>query len=158
MPSALHGIVVIELSAGIAGAMAGMLLADNGADVIMLDLPDPLDDTYPWSPTVWDRGKRSVVADPDDPGDRERVHALIAGADVVIGSDVDGVATGWGLTDDTLARVAPRLISCCISGYGRGNRHAGRPAIDALVAARMGLMADQRGFYGGAPAHVRRRA
>ena len=62
MTGVLDGITVLQLPSGIAGAMAGMLLADNGADVIAVEGGDhgPI-----WCRTVWDRGKRSIVADDD---------------------------------------------------------------------------------------------
>jgi crotonobetainyl-CoA:carnitine CoA-transferase CaiB-like acyl-CoA transferase len=147
MTGVLSGVSVLQLPSGIAGAMAGMLLADNGADVLLAE-PDDGDmnagDGGANSPiscrTVWDRGKRSVVA-----GDEE-VRRLAEAVDVVIEP---------GRVDyDSLAAVHPGVIVCSITGYGRGNRHAGRPAIDALVAARMGLHWDQRGVVGGQPVRI----
>ena len=139
MTGVLDGITVLQLPSGIAGAMAGMLLADNGADVITVEGGDhgPI-----WCRTVWDRGKRSIVADDD------QVRALADGVDVVIESQ--------GLDHATLAATNPRLILCSITGYGRGNRHAGRPNVDALVAARMGMHWDQRGVVDGQPVRIAR--
>jgi crotonobetainyl-CoA:carnitine CoA-transferase CaiB-like acyl-CoA transferase len=119
--------------------MAGMLLADNGADVIAVEGGDhgPI-----WCRTVWDRGKRSIIVDDD------QVRALADGVDVVIESQ--------GLDHATLAATNPRLILCSITGYGRDNRHAGRPYVDALVAARMGMHWDQRGVVDGQPVRIAR--
>jgi crotonobetainyl-CoA:carnitine CoA-transferase CaiB-like acyl-CoA transferase len=135
----LDGVTVLQLPSGIAGAMAGMLLADNGADVITVEGGDhgPI-----WCRTVWDRGKRSIVVNDD------QVRALADGVDVVIESQ--------GLDHASLAATNPRLILCSITGYGRGNRHAGRPYVDALVAARMGMHWDQRGVVDGQPVRIAR--
>jgi crotonobetainyl-CoA:carnitine CoA-transferase CaiB-like acyl-CoA transferase len=137
MTGVLDGIAVLEMPAGVAGAMAGMLLADNGADVIKVEgvHRGPI-----WCPTVWDRGKRSVVVDESD------VRRLAAGVDVVID---DG-----RLDHAELASANPGLILCSITAYGRGTRHSGRPNVDALVAARMGLHWDQRGFVDGQPVRI----
>ena len=69
---------------------------------------------------------------------------------------VDVVIESQGLDYATLAATNPGLILCSITGYGRGNRHAGRPNVDALVAARMGMHWDQRGFVDGQPVHIAR--
>ncbi len=141
MTGVLDGVTVLQLPSGIAGAMAGMLLADNGADVIAVEggEPEPI-----WCRTVWDRGKRSVIADDDD------VRALAERVDVVIERQ--------GLDHDRLAAANPGLILCSITGYGSGNRHSDRPCVDALVAARMGLHWDQRGFVDGQPVRIARAA
>src|SRR3546814_13669521 len=54
----------------------------------------------------------------------------------------------------TLSALNPRLIVCSITGYGRNNAHSDRPAIDALVQARTGLMFEQRGWAEGALNHM----
>src|SRR3546814_7245894 len=54
----------------------------------------------------------------------------------------------------TLSALNPRLIVCSITGYGRNNAHSDRPAIDALVQARTGLMFGQRGWAEGALSHM----
>ena len=63
----LAGIKVIDLTRGIPGAIATMLLADYGADV--LKLQNPLGDLLESSPAyrVWNRGKKSVALDLDLP-------------------------------------------------------------------------------------------
>ena len=137
MTGVLDGITALELPSGIAGAMTGMLLADNGADVVKVEGGDP----GPIScPTVWDRGKRSVVVD------AAKASVLAGGVDIVIEAQ--------GLDYDDLSASNPGLILCSITGYGRGNRHSHRPNVDALVAARMGLHWDQRGVVDGQPVHI----
>ncbi len=87
---------------------------------------------------------------PDDRGtaDRETFLVLARHADVLIESFAPGVTTRLGIDHATLAALNPRLVYCSITGYGRDNRHAGRPAWDALVAARTGLHWEQRGWPG----------
>ena len=65
-----------------------------------------------------------------------------------------GVTTRLGIDYDSLAGVNPRLVYCSITGYGADGAHAGRPAIDALVAARTGHQWEARGVVGGTIARL----
>src|SRR6478735_9190233 len=97
MTGVLDGLTVLDLTAGIAGPVAGMLLADHGAQVTKIEPPGG-DPTRAWSGAqVWHRGKRSAVLDPDDAADRERLLALAAHADVLIENFAPGAAAALGL-------------------------------------------------------------
>jgi crotonobetainyl-CoA:carnitine CoA-transferase CaiB-like acyl-CoA transferase len=145
MAGPLDGLKVLDLSWGIAGPMASMLLSDQGAQVTKIERPGggPFDDYA--GTRVWSRGKRSAVLDLTDPDDRATFLALVAGADVVLESFSPGVTARLGIDYDTLASHNPRLVYCSITGYGRGNPHEHRPAYEALVAARTGSQFAQRG-------------
>jgi crotonobetainyl-CoA:carnitine CoA-transferase CaiB-like acyl-CoA transferase len=92
MTGVLDGVTVLDLSTGIAGPVASMLLADHGAQVTKIEPPGG-DPTRSFSGAqVWHRGKRSAVFDPHDSADRERVAALAAHADVLIESFAPGTA------------------------------------------------------------------
>ena len=149
MTSVLEGITVLDLSHGVAGPIATMLLADNGAAVTRVESPEP-DPFASWPGSrVWARGKRSAVFDLGQADERERLLALASRADVVVESYRPGVTTRLGIDYAALSARNPRLIYCSITGYGRGNRHSDRPAYDALVAARLGLQREQRSWPGG---------
>ncbi|HEY3979955.1 MAG TPA: CoA transferase [Streptosporangiaceae bacterium] len=95
MTTALDGIRVVDLTAGLAGPVAGMLLADLGADVIKIYPPGggPAPDAP--GRHMWDRGKRSAVADPADPADLAVLSDLIGLADIVLmGADASGGLVG----------------------------------------------------------------
>ena len=145
----LDGLKVIDLSWGISGPVAGMLLADHGASVTRIEAPEggPLPDVsgYP----VWNRGKRSAILDLKDAGDASRLIALASEADVLIESFRPGTADRLGLGYDALARLNPGLIYCDITGYGRDDPDRDRPGIDGLVAARTGHQFEVRGRVGG---------
>jgi crotonobetainyl-CoA:carnitine CoA-transferase CaiB-like acyl-CoA transferase len=94
MTTALDGIRVVDLTAGLAGPVAGMLLADLGADVIKIYPPGGPSADVPGR-HMWDRGKRSAVADPADPADLAAVSDLIGRADIVLmGADASGGLVG----------------------------------------------------------------
>src|SRR5919201_4731374 len=96
----LDGIRVVELSTGIAGPVAGMLLGDYGAEVVKVEPPsgDPARALAGFA--VWNRNKQSVGVDPRSPGGRRRLAALLADADLCIYADaasIDGAVTNPGL-------------------------------------------------------------
>ena len=150
MAGVLDGVRVLDLSWGIAGPMATMMLADHGAEVTRIEPPkgDPFCDQVGYR--GWQRGKRSAVLDLKDAGDYELFRRLASRADVLVESFSPGTAERLGIDYATLAAFNPRLIHCSITGYGRNNRHSHRPGYDALVAARTGLHWEQRGWSGGA--------
>ena len=154
MDGVLDGLEVLDLSWGIAGPMATMMLADNGARVTRIERPagDPFEAQTGY--TVWHRGKRRAALDLTDPADRDAFLALARQADVVVESFSPGVTERLGVDHATLAEANPRLVTCSITGYGRGNRHADRPGYDALVAARTGLLFDQTGRKGAAMEYI----
>ena len=149
MRGVLDGVRVLDLSWGVAGPIAGMLLADQGADVVKIEPPggDPFRALSGYR--VWQRGKRSVVLDLASAAGREDFVRLADDADVVLESYAPGTTARLGIDFDTLHARNPRLVYCSITGYGRGTRDGDRPAYDALVAARTGLQWEQRGWVGG---------
>src|SRR5437879_10550872 len=143
----LDDVVVLDLSWGIAGPMAGMVLADQGAQVTRIEPPagDPFES---FSGTlVWRRGKARRTLDLQTAEGREQFLTMVDGADVVLESFGPGVAASLGVDHASLLARNPRLIHCTIDGYG-DTKHAGRPAYDALVAARTGQLFEGRGVEG----------
>jgi crotonobetainyl-CoA:carnitine CoA-transferase CaiB-like acyl-CoA transferase len=140
----LAGLTVVDASAGPAGAMTSMLLADSGADVLRIETgAAPEVDRVAYR--VWHRGKRSVRLDPGSADHRAALRRLASAADVLIESFPAALAAELGLDAQSLSTLNPRLVSCSIGGYGPDDS---RPAYDALVAARTGLQWEQRGVPG----------
>jgi crotonobetainyl-CoA:carnitine CoA-transferase CaiB-like acyl-CoA transferase len=154
MTGVLDGLVVLDLSQGIAGPITAMLLADHGAQVTKIEPPGG-DPTRALSGArVWHRGKRSAFLDLDDADHRDLVIALVSVADVVLESFRPGEAARFGLDHASLHERNPRLVHCTITGYGDHKQHSDRPAIDALVAARTGHQWESRGVAGGTIARL----
>ena len=147
-PSALSGITVIDLSDGLAAALASMFLADNGARVIRVVSDDSEVTRKPDIFAIYDRGKEVARLDPDSRS--ERVREMCRRADVLI-DDRSPTREYPGL--DTLTDRDPHLVHCSITGYGSEGPLRDEPADHDLVAARMGILASQPSYRGG-PIHV----
>jgi crotonobetainyl-CoA:carnitine CoA-transferase CaiB-like acyl-CoA transferase len=152
----LDGLRVVEFSRLIAAPFCGLTLADLGADVVKVEPPGG-DDTRTFPPVGDDgdsayfaalnRGKRSVVLDLDDGGDREKAHLLVERADVVV-ENIGAERIGVDHADAAAAN--PRLIWLSVTGLGAGR---GGRALDPSLQASMGLMA-LTGEPGGPPLRV----
>ena len=155
MPAPLTGLRVVELARILAGPWIGQTLADLGATVIKVESPEG-DDTRKWGPP-WvegadgeridaayfhccNRGKRSVVADFNEPRDLDMVRRLIADADVVIENFKTGGLSKYGLDYPTLAAEHPRLVYCSVTGFGQTGPYAERAGYDAMIQGMGGIM------------------
>ncbi|MDA0769895.1 MAG: CoA transferase [Chloroflexi bacterium] len=151
MASALQDITVLDLTQGKAGAMASMLLRDNGARVIRLEQPDAENDRSAPAYAIWDRAKESVVLDVRQ--DRAAMLKLVGMADVLI-EDFAPSSEYQRLVDYTELRgLNPRLVHCSITAYGMLGDLKDEPPHDDLVMAQMGIQSSQPGFREG-PVHV----
>ncbi len=150
MGGVLDNLRVLDLSWGIAGPMTTMLLADHGADVTRIEPPggDPFRSQPGYR--VWNRGKRSAVLDLKQKADLDAFLALASQADILVETFSPGTTKRLGIDYETLHALNPRLIYCSITAYGRDNEHSNRPGYDALVAARLGVQWEHRGWPGGA--------
>src|SRR5882757_5386951 len=97
MTGLLSGLKILDLTTGIAGPIATMMLADRGADVTRIEPLDP--DPFPAldGNRVWHRGKRSATFDLTSSEDRRLFLALAEHADVVIESFAPGRAAELGI-------------------------------------------------------------
>lgn len=143
MASALDGIRIIELAQGIAGPYTGMLLAEQGAEVIKIEPPQG--DKARGTPGfhVWNRSKRSVIADPATREGSDFIQHLLSTADVFLTDHQPGEEPGPGLGYAAVAQQYPGLIYCHLPAFGSKGPHARRYPDDALVAAVSGLLGSQ---------------
>ena len=110
MASVLEGVKVLDLSSGIAGPIAGMLLSDHGAHIVKVEPPggDPLRGTAGYD--AWIRGRRSVELDLKDADDNATFLALASDADVVLESFSPGTTVRLGIDFFIMIRANPRFI------------------------------------------------
>ena len=143
MAGALDGIRIIDLTQGIAGPYTGMLLAEQGAQVVKVEPPQG--DAARGTPGfhVWNRSKQSVVADAATAEGLALIRRLVAGADVVLTDFQPGSEDEARLGYDSLADNNPGLIGCHLPAFGTTGPHAARFPDDTLVAALSGLLGSQ---------------
>src|SRR5215471_10631081 len=91
MPAPCDDLVVVDLTQNMAGALTTMVLADAGAYVVKVEPPagDRSRARPAW--VMWNRGKRSVVADLGTPAGRTTLDELVQGADVLLDASTAGV-------------------------------------------------------------------
>src|SRR3954452_9273244 len=154
----LEGLTVLEFGAGShAAALAGVLLADNGARVIKVEPPegDRLRTDSPSAHLVFNRGKESVVVDLRTPEGRERARGLAASADVLITAFEPGVAERFGIDYTSLRELNPLLVHCSLNGFGSEGPYAAIKAYEGVVQAKSGLFSlGQGGQFGYRPGPV----
>jgi alpha-methylacyl-CoA racemase len=110
----LNGIKVIELAGIGPGPYTGQLLADMGADVIVVDRPGPA-----MPKAVDGRGKRSIMLDLKKPEAVEVLLKMVARADVLIEGLRPGVTERMGVGPEACHAVNPRLIYGRMTGWGQ---------------------------------------
>jgi crotonobetainyl-CoA:carnitine CoA-transferase CaiB-like acyl-CoA transferase len=134
MTSVLDGIRVIDFGQYIAGPLAGMLLADHGADVIHVDPPGgPMWHTP--ANATWNRGKRSIILNLKHPDDLAIATRLLESTDVVIENFRPGVLDRLGLGPQAALAMNPRLIYCSLPGFASDDPRAQVRAFEGVVGA-----------------------
>src|SRR2546422_3026522 len=161
MPTARGGIRVLDQTQVMAGPFCSMLLADMGADVVKIEPPggehtrreQEIAPGVSASFLAVNRNKRSLVVDLKQPDGVAVLKRLVATADVLVENYRPGVARRFGIDDETLSAINPRLIYCSISGFGRTGPYADRGGDDLIAQGMSGIMS-ATGSDGGAPEMV----
>jgi crotonobetainyl-CoA:carnitine CoA-transferase CaiB-like acyl-CoA transferase len=134
MAGALDGIRVIDFGQYIAGPLAAVMLADQGADVIHVDPPGGPRWRHP-SDAFFNRGKRRITLDLKTADDLATAQKLIDGSDVVIENFRPGVMQRLGLGAADMTQRNPGLIYCSIPGFSADDPRAGMQAWEGIVHA-----------------------
>ena len=144
--AALARFRVIDLTQVRAGPTACRQLADWGADVIQVQMPDHMrgDDTlggqdgsdYQYT----HRNKRSITLNLKEPEGIAILKKLIASADVVVENFRPDVKFRLGIDYETLSKDHPGLVYASISGFGQSGPLAQRPGFDQIAQGMSGLM------------------
>ena len=152
MSGPLEGYRVVELTSTVSGPFAGMMLADQGADVVKVE-PPGIGDLARFMGTtrsgmaamfsVLNRNKRSVVLDFKEAKDFEILKNLLATADVLIENYRPGVVKKLGLDYESIKKINSNIIYTSISGYGQSGPYINRRVYDPLIQATAGAAASQ---------------
>ena len=149
MTAPLEGIVVVSVEQAIAAPLATRHLADLGATVLKIEHPDGGDFARHYDANtagqstyfVWaNRGKQSIVVDLKSDVGRDRLEALITGADVFVQNLSAGAAERAGLLAHQLLDRYPSIVACDISGYGLDGPRADDKAYDLAIQSEAGAV------------------
>ena len=144
----LAGIRVLDISNFLAAPMAGMFLADFGAEVVKVERPGGGDEMRLWGNNkngvglyykVINRNKKSVTLDLRTPFGRDAVLKLARNTDVVIENYRPGTLEKWGLGYAALAEGNPGLVLVRVSGFGQTGPNSHRPGFGTLAEAYAGF-------------------
>jgi alpha-methylacyl-CoA racemase len=142
MPGPLSGIRVLEFEAIGPGPFAGMLLADMGADVLLVDRPAGSDlglKRERWMDVMM-RGRRSVTLDLKSKDATAAALELMAKADAVIEGFRPGVMERLGLGPEACLKANPKLVYGRMTGWGREGPLAARAGHDINYIALAGVL------------------
>ena len=132
MGGVLQGVRVVELGHHVAAPLVGVLLADQGADVVRIDRPGTADGERE---AFLHRGKRRITLDLKSTSDAAAARALIDRADVLLENFRPGVTDRLGLSYESVAATNPGIVYCSIPGFPADDPRAGLPAWEGVVAA-----------------------
>lgn len=153
----LSGVRVLDLTRVVMGPFATQILADQGADVIMIEAADG-DTNRVMGPGPHPelsgialnllRNKQSAVVDLKSDEGREFIRRTIEHCDVVVATMRPRSLRALGVDYDTLATINPGLVYCQAQGYPIGSGEEDRPAYDDTIQAATGV-ADLMGRVNG---------
>ena len=144
----LQGVKVVSCSTAQAGTVPYMLMADLGADVIKIEVPEGGDGSrrmtvLPGMPSTFfetnNRGVKSVTLNLKAPEGRAILHKLVARADIFGQNFRPGAAEKNGFGWEELRKINPRLVYVSISGYGTRGPNGHLPGTDSMAQALGGI-------------------
>src|ERR1700749_1463343 len=129
----LQGVKVVACSTAQAGTVPYMLMADLGAEVIKIEVPEVGDNSrgssvLPGFPSTYfetnNRGVKSVTLDLKSQEGREILHRLGAPAEIFGQNLRPGAPEKNGFGYEELGKGNPRFVYVSVSGYGPNGPHA----------------------------------
>ncbi len=157
---ALARFTVLDLTRVRAGPTCVRQLADWGANVVKVEMPEGLEAGEGLGgpregPDFQNlhRNKRSLTINLKDKRGQEIFHRLVKQADVVVENYRPDVKARLGVDYETLSKINPRLVYGSISGFGQDGPYRERPGFDQIAQGMGGLMSIT-GAPGGGPMRV----
>ena len=148
MSGPFKGVRVLELTSTVSGPFAGMMLADQGAEVIKIE-PPGIGDLARFMGTIKDgmgamfstlnRNKKCICLDFKNEEDLSVLMQLVSTADVLIENYRPGIVRKLGIDYETLKKIKPDLIYCSISGYGQSGPYKEKKVYDPLIQGTVGI-------------------
>lgn len=136
----LTGLKIIEFAGIGPGPFTGMMLADMGADVILIDRAADVARAAKYPRAASNRGKRSIALDLKSDADREVVWTLLESADALIEGFRPGVMERLGFGPDAVAARNPKLVFGRVTGWGQTGPLAQAAGHDINYVALTGVL------------------
>jgi crotonobetainyl-CoA:carnitine CoA-transferase CaiB-like acyl-CoA transferase len=149
------GIKVFDITQGVAGPHATMLLAQYGADVVKIE---PLEGD--WARTMgrtygdlgaysiaFSRGKRSISLDLKTDEGRRIAKQMASEAHVIVENFRSGVMGKLGLGYEDVCRDNPEVVYLSITGFGQKGPKSRLPVTDSAIQAFSGWMTPPRNSH-----------
>jgi len=151
MPGPLDGVKVVDFSQVVSGPFCGVVLADQGAEVIKVEpvtgVGDMIRGLVSFAKGGFaalfinnNRGKKCVALDLTGEEGRQIALELCKDADVVLENFRPGAMTRLGLDYEAVAAINPDVIYCSISGFGPTGPYANRPSLDPVIQGLTGIV------------------
>lgn len=147
-PGPLDGVRVLDLTRVVMGPLATQVLADQGADVILVEAPGG-DTNRVMGPGPHVqlsgialnllRNKRSIDVDLKSEDGRRIIHDLVRYCDVVVATMRPQVLTRLGLDYESLRLLRPDVVYCQAQGFPLASERAGEPAYDDIIQVASGV-------------------
>ena len=147
-PMPLEGLRIVDLAAVIAGPLSSALLADFGADVVKIELPNGGDGVRALPPfkngvALWgkvtNRNKRGITLDIRTPEGLEILKQMLPKFDVLVENFRPGTLAKWGLPIEEIRRINPDLTVLRVSGFGQTGPRARDAGFARVAEAMSGL-------------------
>lgn len=155
----LKGIRILDLSRVMSGPFCTSMLADLGAEVIKIEMPEVGEEGRAFGPyrddqstyfMLLNRNKKSVTVNMKTAEGKEIIKALIPKCDVLVENFRPGVTKRFGLDEAAVRGINPSMVYASISGFGQESPLQNMPAFDLVIQAMSGLMSltGQKGSHG----------
>lgn len=149
---AFEGVRVCDLSQGIAGPHATMLLAQYGAEVVKVEPPDgdwgrllgPRSGDHCVHSWHYNLGKSSITLDLKSESGKNVLRTIAGQCDIFIESFRPGVIERLGFSYDAVKAIRPDVIYASVSGFGQTGPYSQRGTVDSLIQGFSGMMVMNR--------------
>ena len=159
----LKSIRILDLSRSLTGPFCSMILADLGAEVIKVEIPEVGDMTRSWGPPFIggesayflcvNRNKKSMTLNLKTEKGKKILYRLAEKCDVLLENFRPGVTDKLGVNYEAIHEINPRMVYCSISGFGQTGPYRDWPAYDIVVQGLGGFMGIT-GEFGRPPVRV----
>ncbi|SHH58990.1 formyl-CoA transferase [Anaerosphaera aminiphila DSM 21120] len=145
----LDGVRVLDLSRVLAGPYCTMMLADMGAEVIKIEIPETGDDSRANAPQVngesayyinLNRNKKGMTLNLKTKEGKKIFKELVKISDIVVENYRPGVMEKLGLDYEVLKEINPKIVYGAVSGFGQYGPYSQRAGYDIIGQAMSGLM------------------